>query len=75
MNTVFPLRCRLRKVDVLFCPMMEFPFVPIVPLVVHVHDLHPISSPPSLDVLRYFSFVSEVILKRVAKRITVSSGM
>ena len=74
LNTVLPLRCRHEKIDVLFCPMIEFPFVPLVPLVVHVHDLHPIQFSSQFGRAAVFLRLSLHILKRVVKRITVSSG-
>jgi hypothetical protein len=36
-NTVLPLLCTRKDIEVLFCPMVEFPFLPLVPLVVHIH--------------------------------------
>ncbi len=74
LNTVLPLRCRHEKIDVLFCPMIEFPFIPVVPLVVHVHDLHPIQFSSQFGRAAVFLRLSLHILKRVVKRITVSSG-
>jgi glycosyltransferase involved in cell wall biosynthesis len=41
-NTLLPAVLKRLKIEVLFCPIMEFPFIPFSPLVVTVHDLHPV---------------------------------
>ncbi len=45
LNTVLPIVMKRQKASVLFCPMTEFPFIPGVPMVVTVHDLHPLRFP------------------------------
>ena len=72
-NTVLPAQCRLDRIDLLYCPMIEYPFVPLVPLVVHVHDLHPIMFPQQfLRASVHFSFMLRM-LNRAARRVTVVS--
>jgi glycosyltransferase involved in cell wall biosynthesis len=74
LNACLPLLCRNRKIDVLFCPMIEFPYVPLVPLVVHVHDLHPVRfSEQFKRAAAHFRF-SLKRLEKAARRVTVSSG-
>ncbi len=73
LNSVLPLLCRRNKIEVLFCPMLEFPFLPSVPLVVHLHDFHPVQF--AFDFKRaatLFRF-SLLDLKKIARRVTVSS--
>lgn len=72
-NTVLPLQCRSKNLEVLFCPMVEFPFLASVPLVVHVHDLHPLQFPRQFGkAAAYFRF-SLNRLRKTVRRITVSS--
>jgi glycosyltransferase involved in cell wall biosynthesis len=73
LNTILPARCRQRNVDALFCPMMEFPFVPGVPLVVHVHDLHPIQFASQFGRAAVFMRFSLRLMEKSVKRVTVSS--
>ncbi len=73
LNLRLPLLCRGGGVDVLFCPMIEFPFFPFVPLVVHIHDLHPILfSAQFKRAAAHFRF-SLKRLGKAARRVTVSS--
>ncbi len=73
LNLRLPMLCRSGKVDVLFCPMIEFPFFPLVPVVVHIHDLHPILfSAQFRRAAAHFRF-SLNRLEKVAGRVTVSS--
>lgn len=73
LNTRLPLLCRSRKVDVLFCPMMEFPFMPLVPLVVQVHDLHPVKFASQFGLSSVHFRISLNLLEKSARRVTVSS--
>ncbi|MFI5294024.1 MAG: glycosyltransferase family 4 protein [Thermodesulfovibrionales bacterium] len=74
LNLRLPLLCRNKKIDVLFCPMIEFPFLPLVPLVVHIHDLHPILfSAQFRRAAAHFRY-SLKRLEKVAGRVTVSSA-
>jgi glycosyltransferase involved in cell wall biosynthesis len=73
LNSVLPLLCRRNKIEVLFCPMLEFPFLPLVPLVVHLHDFHPVQF--AFDFKRaatHFRY-SLMVMKKIARRVTVSS--
>jgi glycosyltransferase involved in cell wall biosynthesis len=72
-NTALPIRCKLSGIDVLYCPITEFPFVPLVPLVVHVHDLHPVYFPSQFGLAASRLKFSLKIMDRVAKRVLVSS--
>ncbi len=73
-NTVLPLRCRQRGVEVLFCPMLEFPFFSFVPLVVHVHDLHPLQFPTQYKRAAHYFRFSLGRIEKCVKRVTVSSA-
>jgi len=72
-NTILPLTCRARKRDLLYCPMMEYPFVPLVPLVVQVHDLHPLRFLPQFGRAGIYFKLSLQRLGKTARRITVVS--
>lgn len=73
LNTILPLRCKTEKMDILFCPMMEFPFISSVPLVVNIHDLHPLRFPLQFGkAAAYFRF-SLKLLKKAVRRVTVVS--
>jgi len=72
-NTILPVLCRLRGVDVLYCPIFEFPFIPLVPLVVHLHDLHFVYFASDFGLAAPRMKFSLKLLKRIAKRVIVSS--
>lgn len=72
-NTLLPLLCKLKGIDVLYCPILEFPFIPSVPLVVHIHDLHFIHFPSEFGLAAPRMRLSLRILKKSASRIIVSS--
>ena len=72
-NIALPLRCKLSDVDVLYCPITEFPFLPSVPLVVHVQDLHPVHFPSQFGLAASRLRLSLKIMDKVAKRVIVSS--
>jgi len=59
--------------DALYCPILEFPFVPSVPLVVTVHDLHPIYFPRQFGLAANHFRFSLNLLPKVARRIIVPS--
>lgn len=73
LNTMLPLLCRLKRVDVLYCPVMEFPFVPLLPLVVHIHDLHFIYFPSEFGLAAPRMKFSLQLVGRTAKRVIVPS--
>jgi glycosyltransferase involved in cell wall biosynthesis len=58
---------------VLFCPITEYPFLPLVPLVVHVHDLQPVKFAPQFKRAAVHFRISLNLLKNIARRVTVSS--
>jgi glycosyltransferase involved in cell wall biosynthesis len=72
-NTILPLTCRVSKRDLLYCPMMEYPFFPLVPLVVQVHDLHPLRFLPQFGRAGLYFKLSLDRLGKTARRITVVS--
>lgn len=45
LHSVLPVLLRRFRVDVLYCPILEYPFLSKLPTVVTVHDLHPIYFP------------------------------
>ena len=73
-NTALPLLCRRRHRDVLYCPIAEFPFLPLVPLVVHVHDLHPLRFPQQFGLASTYFRLSLLFMPHCVSRITVSSS-
>ena len=73
LNTMLPLLCRLKRADLLYCPIMEFPFVPLLPLVVHIHDLHFIHFPAEFGLAAPRMKFSLRLLSRIAKRVIVPS--
>lgn len=72
-NTLLPLLCKTKSIDVLYCPITEFPFTPLVPLVVHIHDLHPIHFPIQFGLASARFRFSLKIINSIAKKIIVSS--
>lgn len=72
-NTVLPFTCRTSKRDLLYCPMLEYPFFPPVPLVVQVHDLHPLRFLPQFGRAGLYFKISLERLGRTARRVTVVS--
>ncbi|OGW43184.1 MAG: hypothetical protein A2Y66_02700 [Nitrospirae bacterium RBG_13_41_22] len=72
-NTTLPLLCMRKFVDVLYCPITEFPFIPLVPQVVHIHDLHPVLFPSQFGMATARFRFSLKIMNRIVRRITVSS--
>lgn len=72
-NTVLPVLCKLKGVDVLYCPILEFPFIPAVPLVVHIHDLNFIHFRKQFGLAAPRLIFSLKILKKVVRRVVVSS--
>lgn len=73
-NTVLPAMVKKHGVNLLYCPIMEFPFVPLSPLIVTVHDLHPFYFPEQFGLAgSYFKF-SLKLLPRFARRVTVPSN-
>ncbi|RMG02728.1 MAG: glycosyltransferase family 1 protein [Nitrospirae bacterium] len=42
LNTILPVKLAVNGIDVLFCPMLEYPFYNSVPTVIHIHDIHPV---------------------------------
>jgi glycosyltransferase involved in cell wall biosynthesis len=72
-NSILPLICRFKNIEVLYCPIMEFPFIPLVPTVVHVHDLHFIHFSTDFGLAAPRMKISLRFIKRAAKRVVVSS--
>jgi len=72
-NTILPMLCKLKGVDVLYCPIAEFPYIPVVPLVTHIHDLHPIHFPSQFGLSSPRMKLSLKVIGHIAKRVVVSS--
>ncbi len=72
-NAAIPLLCKLKGIDVLYCPILEFPFVPAVPLVVHIHDLHFIHFPSEFGRAAPRMKFTLKLVKGIAQRVIVSS--
>jgi len=72
-NAVLPVLCRRKKIDVLYCPILEFPFIPLVPAVVHIHDLHFIHFPSEFGLAAPRMKLSLRLVNRSVRRTVVSS--
>jgi glycosyltransferase involved in cell wall biosynthesis len=73
-NTVLPFTVKRSRIDILFCPMMEFPLYGSSPLIVTVHDLHPVYFPGQFGLAaRHFTH-SLGLLPGRAKRLIVPSN-
>jgi glycosyltransferase involved in cell wall biosynthesis len=72
-NTVLPFLIKKRKIEILFCPITEFPLFQSSPLIVTVHDLHPFYFPEQFGLSsNYFKF-SLKLLTKWARRLIVPS--
>jgi glycosyltransferase involved in cell wall biosynthesis len=72
-NTVLPLVTKKMGIDILFCPIVEYPFIPLSPLIVMVHDLHPMYFPAEFGLsAQHFKF-SLRLLPMLVRRIIVPS--
>jgi glycosyltransferase involved in cell wall biosynthesis len=72
-NALLPFAIKRYGIDVLFCPILEFPLIPLSRLVVTVHDLHPLYFPEQFGLAaRHFRF-SLKLLPRFADRVIVPS--
>ncbi|MDA8078069.1 MAG: glycosyltransferase family 1 protein [Nitrospiraceae bacterium] len=72
-NTVIPLLVRRHGIDVLFCPIAEFPIAPPVRMVVTVHDLHPLYYPGQFGVSSaYYGFSLRRLSRAACRVVTVS---
>jgi glycosyltransferase involved in cell wall biosynthesis len=72
-NIVLPFLIKKRKIEILFCPITEFPLIQPSPLVVTVHDLHPLYFPEQFGLSSsYFKF-SLKLLTKWARRLIVPS--
>ncbi len=72
-NSFLPLICKQKNIEILYCPIMEFPFISPVPIVVHIHDLHFIHFSSDFGLAAPRMKISLRFIKRVAKRVVVSS--
>jgi len=72
-NFVLPFRLRRRAIDVLFCPVAEFPVAAGTKLVVTVPDLHPQYFPGQFGLASVHHRVSLRLLPRRADRVVVTS--
>lgn len=74
MNVALPYLLRKHMVDMLFCPVTEFPFIPMSQSVVTVHDLHPVYFPEQFGLSAAHFRLSLKLLKRLAARVIVPSN-
>ncbi len=72
-NSALPLIANKSGIDILFCPMMEFPLYRSLPLIVTVHDLHPVYFPEQFGLAARHFTLSLNMLPRLAKRLVVPS--
>lgn len=73
-NTVLPIMIKKYGIDLFYCPIMEFPFIPLSPLIVTVHDLHPFYFPEQFGLsATHFKF-SLRMLSRLSRRVIVPSN-
>lgn len=72
-NTVLPAVCKLRRIDILYCPILEFPFIPLIPSVVHVHDLHFIHFSSQFGLAARRMKLSLKLVNNTVRRVIVSS--
>ncbi len=74
-NTLLPLLVRRHRLDVLYCPIVEFPFVPVsARVVVSVHDLHPLYFPEQFGLASIHFKWALRLLPLLARRVTVPSN-
>ncbi len=72
-NLVIPLLVKRHGIDVLFCPLAEFPLVPPVRMVVTVHDLHPLYYPEQFGLSAvHYRFALGRLSRIVSRVVTVS---
>lgn len=72
-NTVIPVLCKLKRVDILYCPILEFPFIPLIPSVVHIHDLHFIHFSSQFGLAAFRMKFSLKLVNKTVRRVIVSS--
>jgi glycosyltransferase involved in cell wall biosynthesis len=72
-NTILPVMLKRYRVDILYCPIMEFPFIPLSPLIVTLHDLHPLYFPEQFGLSAGYFKSSLRLLPRLARRVIVPS--
>lgn len=73
-NTVLPHAIKKEKIHMLYCPIAEVPFKDIsIPVVVTVHDLHPIYFEDQFGLSSKYFKITLSLLPKIASRITVPS--
>lgn len=72
-NTALPVLCKLKKIDILYCPILEFPFIPLIPSVIHIHDLHFIHFASQFGLAAFRMKFSMKLVNKTARRVIVSS--
>jgi glycosyltransferase involved in cell wall biosynthesis len=73
LNSVFPVLLKKLGVRVLFCPILEYPFSTVLPMVITVHDLHPLHFPDQFGFAAYHFKYSLKALSGYARKVTVPS--
>lgn len=72
-NTVLPVLCKLKRIELLYCPILEFPFIPLIPSVVHIHDLHFIHFSAQFGLAAPRMKLSLQLVNKTVRRVIVSS--
>lgn len=72
-NAALPLLGKLKKIDILYCPILEFPFIPLIPSVVHIHDLHFIHFAAQFGLAAPRMKLSLQLVNKSVRRVIVSS--
>ncbi|MBV6343591.1 glycosyltransferase family 4 protein [Candidatus Magnetobacterium casense] len=73
-NALLRYRLHAAAVDVLLCPIMEFPLTYVLPTIVMVHDLHPLYFPEQFGVASKYFRVSLWRLKSLRYRVLTPSN-
>lgn len=73
LNSIFPVLLKKHGIHVLFCPILEYPFIAASPMVVTVHDLHPLHFPDQFGRAAHHFKYSLKALSRYAQKIIVPS--
>jgi glycosyltransferase involved in cell wall biosynthesis len=73
-NLILPFIVKKNKIDLLFCPIMEFPFFRSIRLIITVHDLHPVYFPDQFGLAAQHFKLSLKLLSRQGSRVIVPSN-
>ncbi len=73
LNTLLAYRCKKKQVDVLYCPVAEFPLKRHLPTIIQIHDLHPLYFPEQFGLAARAFKTAIKRLHRCADLVLVSS--